>query len=286
MLDLMWLECVQQFLQDEGIDAMDWPARSPDLNPIEHIWDIMSRSIHQHHVAPQTVQELADALVQVLSPHLTQTSENDIASSLVVGTGTLPDRQNGDDPTASHPSTNNNNNDERLDLDGGILGLRVQKKKKAASLLNGLRLETPDETIVSLDKSSFRSAVWQSHGSASGRMYFRASVKYNGPDHPKDFVLQCFNSECVVCFVRYSTSRRCDMGGPDALRDRKDHTPVSYLQGVGYKEAGHRTISTHQPRTRKDMDTLLKHTPSETALQHLALGGPPYPARGFTLTRH
>ncbi|KAI3354147.1 hypothetical protein L3Q82_018486, partial [Scortum barcoo] len=44
---------------------MDWPARSPDLNPIEHIWDIMSRSIHQRHVAPQTVQELADALVQV-----------------------------------------------------------------------------------------------------------------------------------------------------------------------------------------------------------------------------
>uniref|UniRef100_A0A674BZP5 Transposase Tc1-like domain-containing protein n=1 Tax=Salmo trutta TaxID=8032 RepID=A0A674BZP5_SALTR len=55
----------QQFLQEEGIDAMDWPARSPDLNPIEHIWDIMSRSIHQCHVAPQTVQELADALVQV-----------------------------------------------------------------------------------------------------------------------------------------------------------------------------------------------------------------------------
>ena len=55
----------QQFLQEEGIDAMDWPTRSPDLNPIEHIWDIMSRSIHQRHVAPQTVQELADALVQV-----------------------------------------------------------------------------------------------------------------------------------------------------------------------------------------------------------------------------
>ncbi|KAI4889035.1 hypothetical protein NFI96_004408 [Prochilodus magdalenae] len=54
----------QQFLQDEGIEAMDWPTRSPDLNLIEHIWDIMSRSIHQCHVAPQTVQELVDALVQ------------------------------------------------------------------------------------------------------------------------------------------------------------------------------------------------------------------------------
>uniref|UniRef100_A0AAR2L5Z9 Tc1-like transposase DDE domain-containing protein n=1 Tax=Pygocentrus nattereri TaxID=42514 RepID=A0AAR2L5Z9_PYGNA len=40
----------QQFLQDEGIEAMDWPARSPDLNPIEHIWDIMSRSIHQRDI--------------------------------------------------------------------------------------------------------------------------------------------------------------------------------------------------------------------------------------------
>uniref|UniRef100_A0AAZ3S5R2 Tc1-like transposase DDE domain-containing protein n=1 Tax=Oncorhynchus tshawytscha TaxID=74940 RepID=A0AAZ3S5R2_ONCTS len=54
----------QLFLQEEGIDAMDWPARSPDLNPTVHIWDIMSRSIHQQ-TAPQTVQELADALVQV-----------------------------------------------------------------------------------------------------------------------------------------------------------------------------------------------------------------------------
>ncbi|CAJ0937334.1 unnamed protein product [Ranitomeya imitator] len=63
----------QQFLQDEGIEAIDWPAHSPDLNPTEHIWDIMSRTIHQRHAAPQTVQELADALIQVWEEILQET---------------------------------------------------------------------------------------------------------------------------------------------------------------------------------------------------------------------
>jgi len=51
----------RQFLEDEGIDTIEWPPRSPDLNPIEHLWDIMFRSIRHRQVAPQTVQELRDA---------------------------------------------------------------------------------------------------------------------------------------------------------------------------------------------------------------------------------
>ncbi|CAJ0961788.1 unnamed protein product [Ranitomeya imitator] len=69
----------QQFLKDESIDAMDWPARSPDLNLIEHILDIMSRTIHQRHVAPQTVQELADALVQKEEEEEEQEVEEDLS---------------------------------------------------------------------------------------------------------------------------------------------------------------------------------------------------------------
>ncbi len=47
------------------LDTTEWPPIWPDLNPIEHIWDIVFRSIQHRQVAPQTVQELSDALVQI-----------------------------------------------------------------------------------------------------------------------------------------------------------------------------------------------------------------------------
>lgn len=55
---------VTQYLQGETIQRMDWPARSPDLNPIEQAWDMLQRRILSRNPQPRTRQELANMLEQ------------------------------------------------------------------------------------------------------------------------------------------------------------------------------------------------------------------------------
>ena len=50
------------YLQQQNIDLRPWPASSPDLSPIEHLWDALDRGVRQRQ--PQTLGDLRNFLVE------------------------------------------------------------------------------------------------------------------------------------------------------------------------------------------------------------------------------
>jgi len=54
----------REYLQAHNVNTLSWPALSPDLYPIEHIWDELGRRVCQRPVQAQTLQELEDVLYE------------------------------------------------------------------------------------------------------------------------------------------------------------------------------------------------------------------------------
>ncbi|GFW91694.1 hypothetical protein TNCV_4501131 [Trichonephila clavipes] len=55
---------VQDCLDSEGIQRLVWPARSPDLNPIENVWDALGRQVAGRNYPPTNKITLIRALTE------------------------------------------------------------------------------------------------------------------------------------------------------------------------------------------------------------------------------
>ena len=52
------------FLENQDVEVMEWPPKSPDVNPIEHLLDQMAVNIHDMDNPPTTAAQLRVAVQQ------------------------------------------------------------------------------------------------------------------------------------------------------------------------------------------------------------------------------
>ncbi|GFT46240.1 transposable element Tcb2 transposase [Trichonephila clavipes] len=71
---------VEEYLEDHGLERMEWSARSPDLNPIEHLWDYLGREVAALNPPPRSLHDLKQGLLCVWSSLPIPVSDNLINS--------------------------------------------------------------------------------------------------------------------------------------------------------------------------------------------------------------
>ncbi len=73
----------KDFFKKNKVKVLDWPAQSPDLNPIEHLWDVLKRRLRE--TRSSNVRELKAKVCEVwdgIAPEVTRNLVNSLPRRL------------------------------------------------------------------------------------------------------------------------------------------------------------------------------------------------------------
>jgi len=61
------LKSFQKWFLEHDIEftVLKWPPQSPDLNSIEHLWDVVERELRARDVHPTNLHQLQDAILSI-----------------------------------------------------------------------------------------------------------------------------------------------------------------------------------------------------------------------------
>jgi hypothetical protein len=69
---------VRNHLESQGFSVLDWPSKSPDLNPIENLWHLLKQRVRKR--LPQNTESLTQCILEEWSSLDDQTVSNLCAS--------------------------------------------------------------------------------------------------------------------------------------------------------------------------------------------------------------
>ena len=54
-----------KWFEDNNINVLDWAPQSPDINPIEHLWQHIKRQLREYSTMPKGVWEIWERVAEV-----------------------------------------------------------------------------------------------------------------------------------------------------------------------------------------------------------------------------
>ncbi|GFX06191.1 transposable element Tcb1 transposase [Trichonephila clavipes] len=131
-------------LDSEGIQRLVWPARAPDLNPIENVWHALGRQVAGRNYPPTNMNTLIRALTEEWDKLPQQLLDNVVQKEIPTLYGKDIDKvELHMDKTSSHPSKST----------AAHLAKKESKPEIKCIPLNEILVKSPDAS--SIDFSSF-----------------------------------------------------------------------------------------------------------------------------------